>query len=94
MYWLIELYLKGRLAHAAAFCEERGVNRGYLVIGWAAIAASEAAQRAAMIYTLLDTCIKHQVTPFQWLRDVLTRLPDHLIQQVSELLPYRWKSMQ
>ncbi|MBL7792664.1 MAG: transposase domain-containing protein [Saprospiraceae bacterium] len=44
-----------------------------------------------MIYSLLGTCLKHQVNPFQWLRDVLARLPDHPIQQIGELLPHRWK---
>ncbi len=61
-------------------------RKNYLFAG-----SHEAAQRAAMIYSLMGTCLKHQVNPFVWLRDVLTRLPDHPIQQIGELLPHRWK---
>lgn len=64
-------------------------RKNYLFAG-----SHEAAQRAAMIYSLLGTCLKHQVNPFLWLRDVLARLPDHPVQQVSELLPHRWKPLQ
>lgn len=61
-------------------------RKNYLFAG-----SHEAAQRAAMIYSLLGTCLKHQVNPFVWLRDVLSRLPNHPISQIAELLPHRWK---
>lgn len=60
-------------------------RRNYLFAG-----SHEAAQRGAMIYSLLGTCKKHGIEPFEWLRDVLTRIPGHPQRRVSELLPHRW----
>jgi len=47
----------------------------------------EGAQRAAMMYSFLATCKINQVEPFEWLTKALTRLPDHSIQRLEELLP-------
>jgi transposase len=45
------------------------------------------AERAAMMYSLLGTCKQNNIEPFTWLKEVLTRLPDHSIQRLEELLP-------
>jgi transposase len=50
-----------------------------------------AARRAAVIYSLLATCKKHDVNPQAWLADVLARIPTHPARQVSDLLPHRWE---
>jgi len=47
----------------------------------------EAAQNAAMIYSFLGTCKINNVEPYAWLKDVLTRIPDHSIQHLEELIP-------
>src|SRR4030043_806205 len=47
----------------------------------------EAARYAAMMYSFLGTCKINNVEPFSWLRDVLTRIPDHSINKIEELLP-------
>lgn len=47
----------------------------------------EGARNAAMIYSFLGTCKINNVEPFAWLKDVLTRIPDHSIQRLEELLP-------
>ena len=63
----------------------RGVavgRKNYLFAG-----SHEGARRAAMIYSFLGTCKINDVEPFSWLRDVLTRIPDHSIQKIEELLP-------
>jgi transposase len=60
-------------------------RRNYLFMG-----SHEAAQRGAMIYSLLGTCKKQGIEPFEWLRDVLTRIPGLPARAVSELLPHRW----
>ncbi len=57
-------------------------RKNYLFAG-----SHEAAQRAAMIYSLLGTCKLNDVEPFSWLRDALTRLPDHPVNRLNELLP-------
>lgn len=57
-------------------------RKNYLFAG-----SHEAAQQAAMIYSFLGTCKINNVEPYQWLRDVLKKLPDHSIQKLEELLP-------
>jgi len=61
-------------------------RKNYLFAG-----SHEAAQRAAVIYSLLATCKKHEVNPYEWLRDVLARIPTHPHKQIDELLPHIWK---
>ena len=56
--------------------------------------SGEAARRTAMIYSLLGSCKLNGVNPLVWLTDVLTRLPMHPINQIKELLPHNWKSLQ
>ncbi len=47
----------------------------------------EGAMRAAMMYSFLGTCKINDVEPVAWLKDVLTRISDHSIQKLEELLP-------
>jgi len=61
-------------------------RRNYLFSG-----SHEAAQRAAVIYSLLATCKKHDVNPEHWLSDVLARIASHPMKRVHELLPHHWK---
>jgi transposase len=51
----------------------------------------QAAERTAIIYSLMGTCIANNVNPQEWLTDVLNRIQDHNIQKLDELLPYNWK---
>jgi hypothetical protein len=50
--------------------------------------------RAAAIYTLIETCKMNDVDPQAWLADVLARLPDHPASRVAELPPWTWKAAQ
>ena len=61
-------------------------RKNYLFAG-----SHEAAQRSAMLYSLLGTCKLHGINPFLWLRDVLNRIPAHHINKIEELLPHNWK---
>ena len=54
---------------------------------------NEAAERTAIIYSLLGTCKLAGINPLAWLTDVLTRLPDHSVLNLSELLPKNWKPL-
>jgi transposase len=54
----------------------------------------ESAQRAAMFYSFFGTCKKHNVNPFEWLRDVLERIPTHKANKLTELLPQNWQKSQ
>lgn len=53
----------------------------------------ESAQRAAMIYSLFGTCKIININPYEWLKDILSRIKDHPINRISELLPHNWNNM-
>ena len=61
-------------------------RKNYLFAG-----SHEAAQRSAMLYSLLGTCKLHDVNPFTWLKDVLPRIAIHPFSKVHELLPHNWQ---
>ena len=61
-------------------------RKNYLFAG-----SHDAARRAAVIYSLLATCKKHDVNPQTWLADALARIPTHPHKQVADLLPHHWK---
>jgi transposase len=60
-------------------------RKNYLFCG-----SHEAAKRAGILYSLLGTCKLHDVNPYEWLKDVVTRLPTHPANQMNELLPHLW----
>ena len=48
----------------------------------------EAAQRSAMLYSLLGTCKIYGIEPFTWLRNTLGPIVTHPINKIKELLPH------
>jgi len=50
----------------------------------------EAGERSAVIYTLLGTCRRHSVNPFDYLKDLFIRLPAAKISQIKEFTPAAW----
>lgn len=60
-------------------------RKNYLFAG-----SHNGARRAAMLYSFLGTCKINQVNPFDWLRDVLSRIPAHSVNKLEELLPNNW----
>lgn len=52
--------------------------------------ADAGGERAAAIYTLIETCKLNGVDPQAWLADVLARLPDHPASRLDDLLPRDW----
>lgn len=61
-------------------------RKNYLFAG-----SHEAAQRAAMIYSLFATCRLHAINPYDWLKDVLERMHLYTTKNIAELLPQNWK---
>lgn len=47
---------------------------------------------AAIIYSLIETCKLNKINPYEYLRDILTRLPNTLNRDIRLLLPYLWQS--
>ena len=44
--------------------------------------------RSAIAYTLIETAKLNGVNPQAWLTDVLSRIADHKINRIDELLPW------
>lgn len=68
-----------------------------IVIGrknWMFAGSDEGAKRAAIIYSIIETCKQNHVNIFDYLRDVLSRLPTHKNNLLHQLLPYHWKPLQ
>ncbi len=59
---------------------------------WTFAGSDRGGERAAAIYTLIETCKLNGVDPQAWLADVLARLPDHPAKRVDDLLPWTWKA--
>jgi len=57
-------------------------RKNYLFAG-----SHEAAQRAAMVYSLFATCRLHNINPYDWLKDVLQRMHLYTTNNIVELLP-------
>jgi len=52
----------------------------------------EAAQNAAIIYSLIATCKLHEVNAYDWLKYVINAMPTHPSSRIKELLPHNWKT--
>lgn len=57
---------------------------------WLFIGHPEAGERSAVIYTLLGSCRRHGINPFDYLKDLFTRLPSAKITQIREFTPAAW----
>lgn len=61
-------------------------RKNYLFCG-----SHEAAQRSAMLYSLLGTCKMHGIEPYAWLKNTLEKIAAHPINRIHELLPHHNK---
>jgi len=61
---------------------------------WTFAGSDVGAERAAAIYTLIETAKLNDVDPRAWLADVLARLPDHPAKRIREFLPWNWRTAQ
>jgi hypothetical protein len=65
-----------------------------LIIGrknWLFAGSDSGGERAAMLYTIIETAKLNGVEPYVYLADVLGRIADHLSSRIDELLPWRWQ---
>ena len=59
---------------------------------WTFCGSDSGGQRAAVIYTLIETAKLNDVDPRAWLADALARIADHPAKRIDELLPWNWKA--
>jgi len=60
---------------------------------WLFAGSDEGGRRAAAMYSLVATCRRIGLEPFGYLRDLLTKLPDHPPDRMAELMPTRMKPL-
>lgn len=57
---------------------------------WLFCGADRGGDRAAVLYTLIQTARLNDVDPQAWLADVLARIADHPASRLDQLLPWNW----
>jgi transposase len=57
---------------------------------WLFAGSERGAERAAVMYTLIQTAKLNDVDPQAWLADVLARIADQAMSKLDELLPWNW----
>lgn len=58
---------------------------------WLFIGHPEAGWRSAVIYSIIVSCKRRDIDPWEYLRDVLNRIPAMQQSEISSLLPANWK---
>lgn len=61
---------------------------------WLFCGSDKGGDRAAIIYSLIQTCKRHGINPFDYFRDVLGKIADFSIKKIHELTPLAWKESQ
>lgn len=61
-------------------------RKNYLFAG-----SHEGAEAAAVIYSIIETCKQCDINPYEYLKDILKKLPNTLNKELHTLLPYHWK---
>ena len=77
------------LTNNAAERALRGIALGRK--SWLFAGSDRGGERAAVMYTLIQTARLNDVDPQAWLADVLARINDHNIRKLDQLLPWNWK---
>jgi len=88
----LEVYIgDGRLNidNNAAERSLRGVAIGRR--NWTFFESDRGGKTAAVLLSLIETCQRHRIDPFAYLRDVFRRIATHSIKQFDELLPGNWQ---
>lgn len=57
---------------------------------WLFCGSDNGGRTAAILFSFIATCQRHDVEPFAYLRDVLARIASHPHHRLAELLPDRW----
>ncbi len=59
---------------------------------WLFCGSDNGGRTAAILFSIIATCQRHEVNPLDYLADVLTRIAELPISRLPELLPDRWKA--
>ena len=59
---------------------------------WLFAGSDRGGERAAVMFTLIQTAKLNGVDPRAWLADVLARIADQNSRRLDQLLPWNWKA--
>lgn len=62
-------------------------RKNYLFAG-----SHDGARRASMMYSLLLTSKRHDINPYEWLKNTLEEIQDYPINKLADLLPENFRS--
>jgi transposase len=79
------------LTNNAAERALRGIALGRK--SWLFAGSDRGGERAAVMYTLIQTARLNEIDPQAWLADVLARINDYNIHNLDQLLPWNWKAV-
>jgi hypothetical protein len=65
------------------------VGRG----NWTFFGSDTGGRTAAILRTFIASCKRNGVEPFAWFRDVLSRIANHPVNRLTELLPHNWNPL-
>ena len=57
-------------------------------------ASDRGGERAAAMYTLIESAKLSGLNPQHYLADVLARIADHTARRIAELLPWNWQPLE
>ena len=78
-------------ANAASGPSKEGFNEGLALGVWLFAGSGRGGERAAAVYTLIETAKLNGIDPQAWLADVLGRIHDHPAARLDQLLPWQWR---
>ena len=78
------------LSNNAAERAMRGIAIGRKA--WLFAGSDRGGERAAAMFTLIETAKLNDIDPQAWLADVLRRINDHPAVRLAELLPWNWRT--
>jgi len=57
---------------------------------WTFFGSDHGGRTAAVLCSFVTCCELVKIDPFAWFRDVLSRIADHSVKRLGELLPHKW----
>jgi hypothetical protein len=57
---------------------------------WLFIGDAEAGERSAIVFTVIEACRRRGIDPFEYLRDLFTRMPQMAAKDYPTLTPAAW----
>jgi transposase len=63
-------------------------RKNYLFAG-----SHEGAKRGALIYSLVESCKKMNIEPFEFMGDIINRAPSYPKEKLFDLSPVGWKRL-